>query len=73
MITMLCTKVAVAVCINASCIGLWSSEAQMEGTYITENSEKLLIDFSKEALKKGYHGDYSRVFVPRGNCVKVGG
>lgn len=50
-------------------IGFIQSE-QMRGKIISSNEYNLLVDFSEEAKKKEFTGDYSKVLVNRNKCVK---
>lgn len=45
------------------------SKEQVVGRVITQNSYNYIVDFSIEADSKKYVGDYSKVLVPKMNCV----
>lgn len=73
MITLFC-KILVMVCIqskNEECVGGFQTEDYLSGTYISENIENYLIDFSKEAKEKNYMGTYSAMSVNKNNCFKT--
>lgn len=50
-------------------IGFMSNE-QVEGHVISKNSINYLVDFSVDAKKHNYVGDYSKKLVNRNECVE---
>lgn len=43
---------------------------QVEGIILKESEANYLVDFSNDAKKHDYVGDYSKKLVPKTDCVK---
>lgn len=48
----------------------WEVRASVEGKVISSNGKFLLVDFSEDAKKQNFVGDYSKVIVDRDECVR---
>lgn len=46
------------------------SKAQVEGKMLAQDDVHYLVDFSKDAKKHNYDGDYSKVLVDKRECIK---
>ncbi len=45
--------------------------ADVEGKVLAEGATRYVVDFSIDATKRGFEGDYSRRIVSKDNCVAV--
>jgi hypothetical protein len=54
---------------NGPPVGI-ESKAQVEGKMLAQDDSHYLIDFSKDAKKHNYNGDYSKVLVFKNECIK---
>lgn len=61
---------AISVMVNIGGIGL-SSKTNLKGKIVSESRSQYLVDFSSEAKKKDFLGDYSEVLVDRDKCVPL--
>lgn len=56
------------ICIVMVHIGPKFDNVFMEGKLVQQLSNGYVVDFSKEASKKGYEGDYSQIYADKANC-----
>jgi hypothetical protein len=61
--TVICTILVVAM--------HFQSRADIQGTIIAKNDLSYVVDFSKDAEKQGFDGDYSKRIVNRIDCVEL--
>jgi hypothetical protein len=61
--------VAVALTINSKKV---VTNAELEGKIIIDAQSVYFVDFSVDAKKKQYIGNYSNVYVNSDKCVKLG-
>lgn len=64
------TTVICAIAVAFSANGLtWFGKTTAEGSLIKQGAFNQLVDFSSEAKKNGWVGDYSKVLVERKDCI----
>lgn len=63
----------ILVCSITVVVGLFAGTADVKGTMIAQSDTKYYVNFSKEAKKNGYEGDYSKILVKKDQCVKLNG
>lgn len=56
------------ICIAMVHIGPKFDTVFLEGQIVDQTSKVYIMDFSKDATRKGFEGDYSRVFTDKTYC-----
>lgn len=60
-----------AVCLITVVVNHFMVKTSVLGVIKGESEVNYMMDFSKEAEKKGYDGDYGRMIVPKNLCVEA--
>lgn len=58
------------ICLITVVVGIFGSKTEVRGKVLAESGSMYLVDFSADAKKNGYEGDYSENMVEKSKCIK---